>query len=46
MCTYFVHVALLVIKGLVPNMDLDSVFEKKNEIEAAVQKELGKVYLY
>lgn len=40
----FVHLALSAIMALVPKMDLDSVYEDKNEIATAVQKQVGKVY--
>ena len=36
----------LVIRASVPKLELDSVFEQKNEIAKAVEQELEKVFLY
>lgn len=35
----------LVIRASVPKLELDSVFEQKNEIAKAVEQELEKVFL-
>lgn len=39
------YIFYLVIRASVPKLDLDSVFEQKNDIAKAVEEELEKVLL-